>query len=93
MCKSYCTWRANVKAKLGIDIPKPMWSSYRAQIKAGEAKLTGEVPKKRGTAQPAALKSAVPAEFGQDVKDVMRLIKKYGPSAFKQLVDGFVEPM
>lgn len=40
---------AFIKAKFGIDLPKPMWSSYRAQQKARDQKAAGASPSpKRG---------------------------------------------
>ncbi len=33
---------AFIKAKYGVDLPKPMWSSYRAQQKARDQKKAGE---------------------------------------------------
>jgi hypothetical protein len=36
---------AYIKAKFGVELPKPMWSSYRAQLKAREQKASGPTPK------------------------------------------------
>lgn len=93
---------AYVKEHFGVELAKPMWSSYRAQIRAREAKASGET---RG----AVPHSAIPVNFGADIRAIKGLIEsagsgeqlkelagtigslvqKYGVSGLSDLIDAF----
>lgn len=63
---------AFIKAKFGIDLPKPMWSSYLAGFKRRE----GGVPTHTRSSSPQP--AAIPASFGQDIKTIKELIERLG---------------
>lgn len=70
---------AFLKSRFGIDLPKPMWSSYIAQEKARQRKAAGgDAPVRHRTASPQPM--GIPAGFGSDVKEIRALIEKTGGS-------------
>ena len=76
-----------IKEHYGVDLPKPMWSSYRAQAKAREAKAGGNyTPTPRASSQPSTQTFGIPPSFGQDIKRIKELVEKAGGGeALKEL--------
>jgi hypothetical protein len=75
---------AYIKAEFCIDLPRPMWSSYRAQLKAGEQEASGAAPKP----------SVSPKHGGggeTDLIDAMETLKPYvaehGAERLKRIID------
>ncbi len=84
---------AYIKTHFGIDLPKPMWSSYRAQIKAREAKLAGgEIqPRQRRTQTGVPQQFSIPPSFGDDIKMVKELVEAAGGAdQFKEQVNSII---
>ena len=86
---------AYIKAKFGIDLPKPMWSSYRAQIRARENRSEGQAPK-RGRKTKAVVQGylvppkIVPTGEGDliNVMEAMKpLVASLGAEKVKRIVD------
>lgn len=89
---------AFIKARYGIDLPKPMWSSYRAQQKARDKKAAGstESPKRgrkpRQVAETGQVApSKIQAKGNLDVIGALEalkpLVKQMGAEDVKRLVD------
>lgn len=76
-----------IQSRFGVDIPKPMVSSYAAQERARQRKASGEeyTPRSRNSASPVA---TIPASFGSDIKQVKQLIEQAGGGeALKELAN------
>jgi hypothetical protein len=86
---------AFIKAKYGIDLPKPMWSSYRAQQKARDGKSApaekrGRKPKVAVDGQVAPAPK-VEAKGDGNLLDALKtmkpLIAQYGVAKIKEMAD------
>lgn len=82
-----------IKAKYGIDLPKPMWSSYRAQQKAKDNKdapkgKPGRKPKEADSPQAARTVTAS-ADMIDDLSAVKHLVQKLGAEQVHKIVGLF----
>ncbi len=64
-----------IKQLFGIDLPKPMWSSYVAGFKRRDGGAPSRI-RTHVSSQP----QGIPVNFGADVKEIRALIEKTGGS-------------
>jgi hypothetical protein len=69
---------AFLKSRFGVDLPKPMWSSYVAQQRARERKAGGEIQPRQSRTQSGGQSAVIPPGFGEDIKTLKGLIEKAG---------------
>ncbi len=91
-----------IKSRYGIEISRQMFSSYKSQQKARDAKKQGDArpgakawehaPKSRAMPPPDMSKAAIP--FGSspggiiaDIEDIRRLVGTHGKDGLKRLLD------
>ena len=70
---------AFLQKRFGIEMGKPMWSSYKAQEKARKAKLNGDAPPKLGRPPAVATDAPAPARSiatGGSVSDSLKSVKE-----------------
>ena len=81
-----------IKAHYGIEMPRPMWSSYVSQAKAREQKKSGE-PAKRGPKPKLAATAPEPAPANGDgdllsaLEALKPLIASQGAEKLHRLID------
>jgi hypothetical protein len=84
-----------IKAKYGVDFPRPMWSSYKAQLRAQEQKkaLKGGKPGRKpkaaveGYLAPPKAKSKDEGDLIDALEALKPLIAQFGVDKVKRLVD------
>jgi hypothetical protein len=78
-----------IKAQFGIELPKAMWSSYRAQQKARDAKKAGGTSKRvEGYLAPPSRKSANGEGDLLAAMEAMKpLVESLGAEKVKRIVD------
>lgn len=85
-----------IRSQYGIEMPRQMFSSYKAQEKARQAKKAGGVPatpapapRQQPAAPPVARTPAAPVASGgiiADIADIKRLLATHGKDGLEELI-------
>lgn len=76
-----------IKARFGVEMGKPMFSSYRAQQKARERKAAGEPAAARRSSVAAPPRNAAPGGIVADIADIRRLLATHGKEGLRELIE------